>query len=91
MNIVRRNGKYSPWRPHHFYWGLILCIVGFWLLFPLPKLGLLVWLPLEIVGALLIVDDLYQHFRQKSEPEYLSPIHRWWDEFVMWIRRRQNQ
>ncbi len=92
LDLRRRLGLkpsgYSPWRPHHFYWGLVCCIVGFCLLFPLPKLGLLVWLPLEIVGAILIIDDLYQHFRQKSEPGYLSPIHRWWDEFLEWLRRR---
>jgi len=72
---------------HHFYLGVMLIILAF----------LLVWINwflaiiLFFVGIVLIVDDFYQHVRQQVDPDYQSPLHRWyvkylWEKYA-WIRR----
>ena len=62
----------TPFEIHHFYWGLILLVIGFVLLFALPVVGLVI----SIIGLILIVDDIIQHFIQQKRPEYRSIIHR---------------
>lgn len=62
----------TPFEIHHFYWGLILTVIGFVLLFALPICGLI----LCIIGLILIIDDIIQHYIQQKKPEYRSIIHR---------------
>jgi len=62
----------TPFEIHHFYWGIILLVIGFILIFYAPVFGII----LSILGLILVIDDEYQHYRQRRQPEYRSPIHR---------------
>ena len=74
------NRPTSPWAPHHFYWGIILDFIAFlWLCYS-PRYHAFGYVPLFIVGTLIVVDDMYQHHRQKREPDYTSPVHDWYWE-----------
>ena len=59
---------------HHFYIGLIIWVIGFFLIFKdVPS-----WIVITccLVGAGLMVDDTFQHMLQRINPEYRSPIHK---------------
>jgi hypothetical protein len=63
------------WREaHHLYVGLLLFVGGpICVVFGLDEmLGFI----LAMLGFLLIMDDLYQHHEQMTNPEYRSPCHR---------------
>jgi len=56
---------------HHAYLGLFLMLIGFlaiWVFYPSAIL--------IIIGIFVFLDDAYQHLRQRSNPEYASPLHR---------------
>lgn len=61
------------WREwHHGYLGLAL--VG--------AAAALKWPSLLVVGFWLTLDDAYQHLRQESDPDYRSPLHRWYVAYL---------
>ena len=60
---------------HHGYWGLLIMLMGF-VGIALGWHSILVWTTV-IIGFITLVDDVYQHLRQRKEPGYLSPLHRW--------------
>ena len=71
---------------HHAYYGLGLLALA---------LYFNSW-TLYVIGAWLLVDDVYQHRRQVKEPSYHSPIHRWTAglykyKFIRLVERRLNQ
>jgi hypothetical protein len=44
---------------------------------------------LLLISVWIITDDLYQHWRQKTEPGYASPLHRWYIKYlygIKWVR-----
>ncbi len=58
---------------HHFYLGMALALVAFFLIWlNTPFACLLFFLSLWLMG-----DDFYQHVRIRTEPNYRSPLHRW--------------
>jgi 4-hydroxybenzoate polyprenyltransferase len=75
---------------HHFYTGIILAIAGFVLMG-----NGWYWTGLFViaVGIIVILDDVWQHFRQKNNPEYHSPLHRLYvyiwkkSAFIRWLNR----
>lgn len=69
---------------HHGYWGLLMMLIGFagifysvalWLCFSLMGLGLLIF-----------IDDAIQHAIQRNNPDYLSPLHRWFYALIRWLK-----
>lgn len=60
---------------HHAYLGLATMIVGFLLIWALWPAALAVM----AIGFYVFADDVYQHIRQRREPEYQSPLHRMHD------------
>lgn len=73
---------------HHYYFGLILLLAGFLLIFtPCP-----IWILCVLIGLglVLVIDDTYQHLRQRKEPKYHSPIHRlygWFHARIKFLRK----
>ncbi len=57
---------------HHLYYGLVLMVVALFMS------SIYMAIPVFIIGALLSIDDLYQHHRQVDEPWYHSPVHNWY-------------
>ena len=51
--------------PHHGYYGLVLIGLSYYYSSYF----------LYVIGVVLFLDDLYQHWRQVKEPLYHSPIH----------------
>lgn len=37
------------------------------------------------IGAHWMADDVYQHLKQKREPGYVSPVHRWYWAVLTWF------
>jgi len=78
------NNEFKGW--HHFYLGLILCAIGFPLIWMTPVLaGCLI-----LMGLICIIDDAYQHIRQQWEPEYLSPLHQFYSKYLWpmkWVQK----
>ena len=69
--MYRPNHKfYKGW--HHYYLGLIIMVVGFYLLFHVQA-----WVAilLAILGLYIACDDFYQHWRQNHQVGYHSPLH----------------
>lgn len=57
---------------HHYYIGILMLIISFIILISIgsPTLSAtLFWL-----GLIVIADDYFQHWRQKTDPYYRSPI-----------------
>lgn len=90
----RKPPHYTAWAGHHFYWGLIVETVGFCLVFSGP-----LWLALILIGIGLHwnVDDILQHIHQgynvlwwKAEPDYVSPVHRWYWAVLTWMLWRSR-
>ncbi len=74
---MNQNNKfYKGW--HHFYLGLLLELVSFYLLF-----HVVVWVGCVVflIGLIMILDDFYQHWRQESDINYHSPLHRLYANF----------
>lgn len=67
---------------HHAYLGMVLMLTGFYLIF-YPNIHWSLSLGLILIGAWLFIDDYYQHWKQRSNRFYRSPIHR----FYNWIMR----
>jgi len=72
---------------HHYYLGLLLLLIGFFLLWLLST-----WIALiiSLVGGYICGDDFYQHARQRSDIVYRSPLHRLYGYLYMkfsFIRR----
>jgi len=78
------NNQFKGW--HHYYMGLILCLLGFPLIWYIPIFaGLLI-----LLGLICIIDDAYQHIRQQWQPEYLSPLHTFYGKYLWkleWVQR----
>ncbi len=76
---------------HHFYLGIFLLIAGFVLM------GLYGWYWtggfIALCGVGAVVDDLMQHFKQRKNPEYHSPLHRLYGKiyskfaFIRWLNK----
>ena len=87
--MTNPNHKYCHgW--HHLYLGVIIILVGFRLLFTLPVAFSLVTVA---IGLYVMADDYYQHFRQNSEIDYHSPLHRLYAGikkplWIVWINNR---
>lgn len=42
-----------------------------------------------LIGLWIAIDDIYQHLRQRKEPSYTSPLHRWYIKNLYhykWVR-----
>ena len=66
------------WREtHHLYYGVILTIIGLVLFHILSGCWTLISFPFLVLGIWCAGDDIYQHIRQITEPEFQSSIHRW--------------
>lgn len=72
---------------HHAYIGEAIEIAAFVLLI----LGFLWWgVGLMVLGKYIQYDDYYQHYRQETEPDYHSPLHRFYGEYlweITWIQQ----
>lgn len=77
--------KLNLWEVHHFYWALISCLAGWFWIFLSPWQGW-VGLLLGSLGSWWLLDDLWQHWRQRREPEYRSPVHRIWIRMLGWLK-----
>lgn len=74
--------------PHHFYWGLILLVWAFWDIFRTPPwVDIWIWLRVG-VGLWLLLDDVVQHTRQKTDPDYHTLWHNAYWGFLTWVRAR---
>jgi len=75
--------------PHHLYIGLGLLIVSLLGIVSSLQLGgplgavlfvIHVWNAL--LGAYITIDDIYQHHEQVKRPQYHSPVHNWYVNFM---------
>ncbi len=75
---------------HHFYLGIALAVVGFTLM---GAGWYWVGLFTILTGLLVIVDGAWQHFKQRSDPEYRSPLHKLYGviyskfAFIRWLNK----
>ena len=72
---------------HHFYLGIPILIIGFILIW---KGTLVLYVVTLVIGSYVIYDDLYQHLRQKVNPDYASPLHKLYGvicRYVPFIRK----
>lgn len=53
---------------------------GFVMMFYTPTWAAPIYTTLTGLGFWIAADDIYQHHRQKTDPEYHSPWHNWWWE-----------
>jgi len=67
--------KHSFW--HHFYTGAFIFLFGHSLItaYSYPHPLFFIGVVFLLIGGYLMVDDLYQHWRQKRDHSYLSPVH----------------
>ena len=79
---------FTPWSPHHFYTGLVIATIGFISLFPLPTWATVFSWALIGLGLWIALDDVWQHYRQKSDPEYHSLWHNWYWSSLLWLIAR---
>lgn len=72
-----RKMKMEKYGIHHFYIGVIMIVVAF---FGVTFEWMNIWLAaaLLVAGLIIIVDDFYQHWRQRryNDPYYRSPLNR---------------
>ena len=61
---------------HHFYLSIMIDLIAFRLIWTKVP----VWIVVFIFGVSLWikVDDIYQHIRQREDPDYRSFFHRWY-------------
>ena len=75
---------------HHFYLGIALAVVGFILM---GASWYYVGLFTILTGLLVIIDDVWQHFKQRVDPDYHSPLHRLYEAiyskfaFIRWLNK----
>jgi len=83
------NKDYTPFEAHHFYWGWLLLLIFFVLIF-------VEWIPVWflIVGfylsGIMVIDDIIQHIRQRKDKTYRSPLHKLYGKYLYkigWIRK----
>ena len=63
---------------HHAYFGLVafgFAWVAIFRMRPGRKRDIVVW-SLGLFAVWMIGDDLFQHWMQGNDPDYLSPVHR---------------
>ena len=76
-NILGLKIRLNWLEAHHGYYGIALMVLGYALssvfAYSIHLYGL---------GALLFLDDLYQHYMQVSTPNYHSPIHRLYGDYL---------
>jgi VanZ family protein len=82
---------FSLWRHHHFYVGLMLCLIAFILLFN-ESVDWLAWAVL-VLGLWNVIDDFLQHYIQKRELKkygYWQTVTfwHWWPQSV--IKRKKQ-
>lgn len=58
---------------HHFYLGMALALLAFFLIWIQTPFACLLF----FIGLWLMGDDFYQHVRIRYDPNYRSPLHRW--------------
>lgn len=74
--------RMSPFQVHHFYWGLIIAIAG-WIVMWFGHLAL--GFGISLLGLVIAFDDLWQEFRHlRGNLSYQSPVHRLW----VWIAQK---
>ena len=77
--------KFTFWEAHHFFWGVIMWVLGFYGIFVWSK-----WLVLALFafGFWNMVDDMIQHIIQRRELEEngcyetVSFLH-WWPYWLL--------
>lgn len=64
---------------HHAYLGLVIMLVGFIALFFVPN-----WLaiPVTVIGLIIFIDDFIQHLVRKVDPDYTSPLHKFYVKYL---------
>jgi len=59
---------------HHFYFGVLLMLIAFFLIF--TQAALWIVLILGGLGFVIAFDDFIQHIIHRRNPAYRSPLHR---------------
>ena len=73
---------------HHFYIGIIAVIAAWFSIFELSgTIGTVITYILAPFGLYMITDDLYQHYKQRTDISYRSPVNR----LYRWIMRQLGQ
>ena len=85
---------------HHFYWGIVAMILA-WVLLWTTSTSAWVLAVLMAFGVWMVVDDMYQHWRQKQytvpgcvckacqfQSSYRSPVHRLYQFLFGWLHKR---
>lgn len=79
---------------HHYYLGIILLILGFIIMgCGWYRTGI----SIIISGLITIVDDAIQHFKQRKNPEYHSPLHKLYgfiysgSKFIRWLNKQADK
>jgi len=83
------NKDYTPFEAHHFYWGVILLVIAFILTF-IEAIPIWIIYSLDVIAFALIIDDIYQHIRQRKDRAYHSPIHILYGKYlwkIPWIQK----
>ncbi len=83
---------YKGW--HHLYLGILLLIIGFSIMgFGWYRIGFATM----IAGIICILDDTMQHFKQRNDSEYHSPLHRIYGfiyarvGFIRWLNKQADK
>ena len=85
--------NFNPYEWHHLYFGILLLGLYFYVgsKWPHPSNW---YVLIALLGCLIIIDDLWQHLKQGTKPEYRSYLNRlfgkiWSTFFGSWwpIRR----
>jgi hypothetical protein len=63
---IHQASKFNFWEWHHFWGGLLVSIVGFWVLF---NWSFWAALPILMIGLWVMIDDIVQHSVQWFEIE----------------------
>jgi len=77
-SIMKKKLNQDAFMLHHFWYGIILMVVGFILVFNYAMAGF----SLGVLGFIIAMDDMWQHFRQHWDEEYHSPLHRFYITYV---------
>ena len=79
---------------HHFYFGIVAMILA-WVLLWTTSTSAWVLAVLMAFGVWMVVDDMYQHWRQKQQikysllgEKYHSPVHRLYQFLFGWLHKR---
>lgn len=76
MGFISVDEKVGRW--HHFYLGILFLLTGIFLVkyFPVWSFLWAIGVLCNLIGLCLMGDDLLQHWTQRFNPTYTSPIHR---------------